>query len=83
MFHGPSERNSLGHPFGIPSNTMLEDGGLVFHLVARPDSGCISVPNDLEDHPDKVAGSGCDSSVSQDDHDLVARIEKASELQMN
>ena len=62
---------------------MLEDGGLVFHLVARPDSGCISVPNDLEDHPDKVAGSGCDSSVSQDDHDLVARIEKASELQMD
>nr|CAN62883.1 hypothetical protein VITISV_011654 [Vitis vinifera] len=56
---------------------MLEDGGLVLHLVARPDSRCISVPKGLEDHPDKVAGSGCDSGVSQEDHDLVARIEKA------
>ena len=51
--------------------------------MARPDSGCISVPNDLVDRPDKVASSGCDSGVSRDDHDFVARIEKASELQMD
>ena len=56
---------------------------VVLHLVARPDSGCISVPNDLVDRPDKVASSGCDSGVSRDDHDFVARIEKASELQMD
>ena len=56
---------------------------VILHLVARPNSGCISGPNDLEDHPDKVAGSGYDSGFSQDDHDLVARVEKASELQMD
>ncbi|RVW43253.1 hypothetical protein CK203_096030 [Vitis vinifera] len=46
-------------------------------------SECISASNDLMDHPDKMAGSGYDSDVSQDDPDPVVRIEKASELQMD
>ena len=51
MFPGPSERNSLGHPFGIPSNTMLEDGGLVQHLQ-------VSFPKELLGTEIQSVGSG-------------------------
>ncbi|RVW62469.1 Retrovirus-related Pol polyprotein from transposon RE2 [Vitis vinifera] len=45
------ERNSLGHPFGIPSNTMLEDGGLVQHLQ-------VSFPKELLGTEIQSVGSG-------------------------
>ena len=44
---------------------------------------CTSASNELVDHPDKIAGSGYDSDVSQDDLGPAVRIEKAIELQMD